>query len=81
VTLEKADMTIVTFSLPKELQTFLARQTAKNGFHTPDDYLCDLLDRERERERIEEMLVEGIESGEPIEVTDDWWEQKIEDRR
>jgi antitoxin ParD1/3/4 len=69
-------MTIVTFSLPEDLQIFLDRQTAKNGFHTADDYLCNLLNREWEREGVEEMLLEGIESGTPIEVTDDWWEAK-----
>jgi antitoxin ParD1/3/4 len=69
-------MTILTFSLPEDLQIFLDRQTVKNGFHTPDDYLCNLLSREWERERVEEMLVKGIESGEPLEVTDDWWEAK-----
>jgi antitoxin ParD1/3/4 len=69
-------MTIVTFSLPEDLQIFLDRQTAKNGFHTADDYLYNLLNREWERERVEEMLLEGIESGAPIEVTDDWWEAK-----
>jgi antitoxin ParD1/3/4 len=76
VALEKANMSIITFSLSEDLQIFLDRQTAKNGFHTAEDYLCSLLDREREREQLEEMLIEGLESGEPVEVTDSWWEQK-----
>jgi antitoxin ParD1/3/4 len=25
---------------------------------------------------IESLLLEGLESGEPVEATDDWWEQK-----
>ena len=26
--------------------------------------------------RVEALLLEGLDSGEPIEATDDWWEQK-----
>lgn len=28
------------------------------------------------REQLDRLLQAGLESGEPIEVTDDWWEQK-----
>ena len=69
-------MIAVTFSIPEDLQVFIEGQTVKNGFHSTDDYLLNLLDRERERERLEGILIEGLESGEPIEVNDDWWEQK-----
>ncbi|AFY93637.1 ribbon-helix-helix domain-containing protein [Chamaesiphon minutus] len=69
-------MVAVTFSIPEDLQTFIESQTVKNGFPSTDHYLRNLLDRERERERLEGMLIEGLESGEPIEVNDDWWEQK-----
>jgi antitoxin ParD1/3/4 len=65
-------MVAVTFSIPEDLQVFIEGQTVKNGFHSTDDYLRNLLDRER----LEGMLIEGLESGEPIEVNDDWWEQK-----
>jgi antitoxin ParD1/3/4 len=44
-------MIAVTFSIPEDLQVFIEGQTVKNGFHSTDDYLRNLLDRERERER------------------------------
>ena len=69
-------MVKITLSIPEDLQAFLERQTIKNGFRSTDDYLCHLLDGEREKEQIEGMLIEGLESGNPIEVNDDWWEQK-----
>ncbi|WP_373542433.1 type II toxin-antitoxin system ParD family antitoxin [Chamaesiphon sp.] len=69
-------MVEITLSIPEDLQAFLERQTIKNGFGSTDDYLCHLLDGEREKERIEGMLIEGLESGKPIEVNDNWWEQK-----
>ena len=69
-------MIAITLSLPEDLQTFLEGQTVKNGFNSANDYLCNLLGREREREQLEELLIAGLESGEPIAVDDDWWEQK-----
>jgi antitoxin ParD1/3/4 len=69
-------MVKIILSIPEDLQAFLECQTIKNGFRSIDDYLCHLLDGEREKERIEGMLIEGVESGKPIEVNDDWWKQK-----
>jgi len=69
-------MVAVTFSIPEDLQVFIEGQTVKNGFHSTDDYLRNLLGREREREQLEGMILEGLDSGKPIEVNDDWWEQK-----
>ncbi|MCT7976357.1 hypothetical protein [Laspinema olomoucense] len=28
------------------------------------------------RSQVEAKLIEGLESGQPIEVTDEWWERK-----
>jgi len=43
-------------------------------------YVCQLILREQERllqqKRVESLLLEGLESGTPIEATDDWWQQK-----
>jgi antitoxin ParD1/3/4 len=44
-----------------------------------DEYIHQLINKEVERinqERVESLLLEGLDSGEPIEITDDWWEQK-----
>lgn len=47
-----------------------------------NSYPCwvDLIVQERERlsqqARVEALLLEGLDSGEPTEASDDWWEQK-----
>jgi antitoxin ParD1/3/4 len=69
-------MVEITLSITEDLQAFLECQTIKNGFRSTDDYLCHLLESERDRERLEGMLIEGIESGKRIEVDDEWWEHK-----
>jgi antitoxin ParD1/3/4 len=35
-----------------------------------------LIEREQALQQLEVMLVEGLDSGEPIAATDDWWDQK-----
>jgi antitoxin ParD1/3/4 len=68
---------MLNISLPDQVQPFVAIAA---GFNSANEYVYHLVLREQERiaqqERIESLLVEGLESGEPVEATDDWWEQK-----
>jgi antitoxin ParD1/3/4 len=71
---------MLNISLPEPLQAFVEDQAAVAGFNSVNDYISHLVLREKERvaqqQRIESLLVEGLESGEPIEATEDWWAQK-----
>jgi antitoxin ParD1/3/4 len=71
---------MLNISLPDQVQTFVEEQAIAAGFNSANEYVYHLIVREQERiaqqERIESLLVEGLDSGEPVEATDDWWEQK-----
>jgi antitoxin ParD1/3/4 len=71
---------MLNISLPEQIQTFVEEQAIAAGFNSANEYVYHLILRERERiaqkAQIESLLVEGLESGEPVEATDDWWEQK-----
>lgn len=71
---------MLNISLPDQVQTFVEEQAISAGFNSANEYVYHLILREQERvtqqERIESLLLEGLESGEPVEATDDWWEQK-----
>lgn len=70
-------MKILNISLPESIQAFVAQQVDKGGYETVNEYILDLLCQEKAKvERVESLLLEGLDSGEPFEVTDDWWEQK-----
>jgi len=70
-------MTILNISLPELIQAFVAQQVDKGGYGTVNEYILDLLCQEKVKaEQIESLLLEGLDSGEPLEVTDDWWEHK-----
>ncbi len=71
---------MLNISLPDQVQSFVEEQAIAAGFNSANEYVYHLILREQERiaqkARIESLLVEGLESGEPVEATDDWWEQK-----
>jgi antitoxin ParD1/3/4 len=71
---------MLSISLSEQIQSFVEEQASVAGFNSVNDYINHLILRGRERvvqqERIESLLLEGLDSGEPIEATDDWWEQK-----
>ena len=49
------------------------------GYSTPSEYLRELLrqdQKQRTEDKLETLLLEGLESGEPIEITPEYWENK-----
>ncbi|WP_286394204.1 type II toxin-antitoxin system ParD family antitoxin [Pseudanabaena mucicola] len=72
-------MTTVNISIPDSMKAFIDEQVAKGGYSTTSEYIRQLLRQEAERvaqARLETLLLEGLDSGEPIEINDDWWQQK-----
>ncbi|MGJ3246649.1 MAG: ribbon-helix-helix domain-containing protein [Elainellaceae cyanobacterium] len=71
---------MLNISLPDQIQMFVEEQAIAAGFNSANEYVYHLIVREQERvaqqERVESLLLEGLDSGEPVEATDDWWEQK-----
>lgn len=66
--------------LSDQILAFVEEQATAAGFNTASEYVYQLILREQERllqqKRVESLLLEGLESGTPIEATDDWWQQK-----
>ncbi|MEH2206683.1 MAG: type II toxin-antitoxin system ParD family antitoxin [Nostoc sp.] len=53
---------------------------AQGGYGSVGEYLQELIVQDQKRkmqEHIEELLIAGLESGEAIEVNDEWWHQKL----
>jgi antitoxin ParD1/3/4 len=68
---------MLNISLPNQIIDFIERQAIADGFSTPSEYVLNIILREQERlgqqQRVESLLIEGLDSGESVEVTDDWW--------
>ncbi len=71
---------MLNISLPNQITEFIEQQSISDGFATPSEYVFHLIIREQERiaqqNRVESLLIEGLNSGESIEVTEDWWSSK-----
>jgi antitoxin ParD1/3/4 len=69
----------INISLPEQLQEFLEQQVAAGGYANTNEYINYLISQEQERiaqKKLETLLIEGVDSGDVVEVTDEWWEQK-----
>jgi antitoxin ParD1/3/4 len=70
-------MSTLNISLTETIQSFVKQQVAQGGYSNVSEYILHLILQEQAKAaRVEALLLEGLDSGEPIEVTDDWWEQK-----
>jgi antitoxin ParD1/3/4 len=72
-------MTQITVELPDELAIQIQSQIAEGEFSNLSEYVVYLLQQEQSQLRsteLEKMFLAGLDSGELIEITDQWWEQK-----
>lgn len=72
-------MTNLQISLPESLQQFIDQQVRDGSYNNTDEYIYHLILEDQKRnakQQLEEMLIAGLDSGDPIEITDDWWENK-----
>lgn len=69
-------MSAVTVSFSDDDREFIEGQIAAGGYESPGSYLQELLHAERKRktrEKLEALLIEGLESGEPTPMTAEDW--------
>jgi antitoxin ParD1/3/4 len=58
---------------------FVEERVKEGGYSTPSEYVGELLCEDQKRriaERLEALLLEGLNSGEPVAVTPQYWEKK-----
>lgn len=63
----------IQISLSDKLTHFVDSQVTSAGFATRDEYIGSLV--QADRKRLEELLLEGINSPVRIEVTPEYWER------
>ena len=59
--------------MPDELRAFVEKRTKENHFATPTEYIRSLVreDQKRaEKDKLEQLLLEGISSGKSVTVKD-----------
>jgi len=70
-------MTTLTISLPESLREFIDQQVKTKGYGNVSEYVRGLLrdaQEEEEKKRLENLLLEGLETGGPdLEVNQAFW--------
>lgn len=77
-------MKTMNISLPDEMRAFVEEQLESGGYSTASEYIRELIrtaQKEKARARLEALLLEGLDSGEPIEVTPQFWEARRDELR
>lgn len=72
-------MATMNISLPENLKEFVDAQVQAGGYSTSSEYIRELI-REDQKKKLEQrlasLLLEGLESGEPIVADEAYWEKK-----
>lgn len=69
-------MTPTTVTLPDQLKAYVDDRVAAGGYNSPGEYIRDLIRRDREREALRALILDGLASG-PGEVVDDAWFDRL----
>lgn len=76
---QESDLTTLNVSLPRTQREFVEAQAALSGCTTTSEYVRRLIhdaQRRTGQEELEKKLLAGLDSGDPIEITPEFWERK-----
>lgn len=77
-------MATMTISLPEAMREFVEAEVSSGSYGSASELFREMV-RERQKaktqERLEQLLLEGLDSGERIEVTKEYVEQRRKDLR
>lgn len=70
-------MATMNISINDNLKDFVQERVAQTGFSNTSDYVRTLIRQDQEKylqQRLEQLLLAGIESGEPEKVDTEFWQ-------
>ena len=65
----------MNIEIPDALSESLSELASRRGMSSAEQYVLTLIEEDKARDRVEALLLEGLESGEPIEATAEFWEE------
>lgn len=72
-------METMNVALPESMKSFVQERVSEGGYSSVSEYVRDLIRADQKRrveERVDALLLDGLNSGPPIEVTPEYWEDK-----
>ncbi len=73
------DLTTLNISLPRTQREFVEAEAARSGCTTTSEYVRRLIheaQRRASQEDLERKLLQGLDSGAPIEISPKYWAKK-----
>ena len=78
-------LTSMSISVLASQKTYIKRQAASEGFATPSEYIRRLIGADQKRraqERLEQLVLEGLDSGDSTPMTKKEWDDiRVEVRK
>jgi antitoxin ParD1/3/4 len=72
-------MSTMNISLPDSLKSFVDKQVSERGYGTSSEYVRELIRRDRDRQQLRGLLMEGASSP-PTEPVDDGYFEDLRNR-
>ncbi|AGA25379.1 type II toxin-antitoxin system ParD family antitoxin [Singulisphaera acidiphila] len=72
-------METMNIALPESMKHFVQERVTAGGYSSVSEYVRELIRADQKRkveERLDTLLLEGLESGQPIPVTQEYWDEK-----
>lgn len=72
-------MDTMNIAVPESMKHFVQEQVSEGGYSSVSEYIRELIRADQKRkveQRIDRLLLEGLDSGEPMPVTPEYWEAK-----
>ena len=76
---DEPKMETMNIALPESMKHFVQERVTEGGYSSVSEYMRELIRADQKRkveERIDTLLLEGLDSGQPIPVTAEYWEEK-----
>ena len=72
-------METMNIALPGSMKQFVQERVLSGGYSSVSEYIRELIradQKHKVEERIDALLLEGLDSGHPISVTREYWDEK-----
>ena len=72
-------MDTMNIALPESMKQYVLDRVSEGGYSSASECVRDLIRGDQKRkvqDRIDALLLDGLDSGEPITVTADYWDEK-----
>ncbi len=68
----------MNITLPDSMRDWIENQARLAGHTSADSYVVEVLrdQRDRLKQEIDQQLIEGLESGDPVEINDEFWAER-----